>query len=1356
MRSLSLALLLLGGALSPLIAQLPPVVPGFPNVPQTPGTVLSGLNAPEQGRTAIIGYHNGILFTVPEVPSSAPNSDFAMRTWDLSDPSQPVMLSNEGITAMPVNAHGYFKSGDYLILGPNWPPESPYSYRRTGPGTVERTEFPGLLHIGVRGALFRPWLLGGTFWSYGEVSGDAYVELRGTELGRWDHLGMTGVIGHPFLLGNIAIYASDQSRTGVATYDLSDPANPVLLDVLNDGGPGGYWPELWGGNGRLLIVFPYRTAGNGIRIVDATDPTNLEFVADVPLNGTEAMYAQFQDEYAFVGDHKVDMRTFESVLFLDGANTVRPNDGGVGIDTSQFALPLGNLLITGGGASNQGMAVWAHQATPDTRGPEVGFHIPRAGATDYPQGAPISLLIHETLETPTIVNGVSFIVRPLGGTFIDGDLTFAFDDVLTFTPTSPLAANTTYEVLLPGGGIKDAVGNGMVEYSFTFSTGSTVGGNQPPVISSLEASAYPVAPNATLILSAIASDPNGDPVEYRFDFGDGTPQTAWSSAATANHTYPDPGHYRTAVQARDPSGSISSRSRTVTVTTVPAGPRPTQSSQLSCLETDRRVWAVNPDNDTVTAVDADGLAVDLEVPACDDPRSLAVSQNGEVWVACFGDDRIQILDGGSGSEVTSVATGYGSAPVQIVFDPTGAQAFVALSGTGAVRKFDATTHQEIGSLDLGPMPRALAITPDGQRLLVTRLLSPRNHAEVWDVDTASMTLNDTIILRKFGGEANWDTTASGRGVANYLTGIAIAPDGQSAWITANKPNAERGLLFGPDLDQDNTVRNVVVQIDLSSNEMIHAIDLDNSDSASAIAFSPLGDYLFVALQGNDEVVVLDAFRAGVVNGLGSLVTRLGVGAAPQGLCMDGPEQRLMAKNLTGRSVSALELTNLFAMGSPIATDQEIQTVASETMPADVLLGKEIFYGAGDLRMSSEGYIACSSCHLDGGHDGRVFDFTGRGEGLRNTTDLRGRGGTAHGNVHWSANFDEIQDFENDIRGAFGGTGFLSDSDFAATADPLGPVKAGLSIDLDALAAYVSSLGSQSVPRSPFRQANGLLTPQGVAGRTVFADQGCADCHTGPRFTDSTVGSATLHDVGTLRTTSGQRLGGPLLGIDTPTLRGAWTTSPYFHDGSAPTLADVFRVVGGTVIPAESGTVSNGAQITDTYVELNNDDTVHGRAYAHLPSTNSQVAFTGVDGGSGGLGAIEVRYSDYDARTLQIRVNGGAFQPLALAPAGNQPTWRHTNWLYARLEGVALNSGATNVVEVTSFDSFPLITVDELIVSTADEVNAAFPHRRVLALPPAGQQDLLAYLLQLDGQDEANPETPLFADGFESGNTIAWD
>lgn len=38
------------------------------------------LNEPNQGRTAILAYHKGLLFTVPELPASQPGSDFEVRT----------------------------------------------------------------------------------------------------------------------------------------------------------------------------------------------------------------------------------------------------------------------------------------------------------------------------------------------------------------------------------------------------------------------------------------------------------------------------------------------------------------------------------------------------------------------------------------------------------------------------------------------------------------------------------------------------------------------------------------------------------------------------------------------------------------------------------------------------------------------------------------------------------------------------------------------------------------------------------------------------------------------------------------------------------------------------------------------------------------------------------------------------------------------------------------------------------------------------------------------------------------------------------------------------------------------------
>ncbi len=93
-----------------------------------------------------------------------------------------------------------------------------------------------------------------------------------------------------------------------------------------------------------------------------------------------------------------------------------------------------------------------------------------------------------------------------------------------------------------------------------------------------------------------------------------------------------------------------------------------------------------------------------------------------------------------------------------------------------------------------------------------------------------------------------------------------------------------------------------------------------------------------------------------------------------------------------------------------------------------------------------------------------------------------------------------------------------------------------------------------VPRSPHRSTDGTLPATAAAGETHFLALGCDGCHSGTQYTDSTLG--LRHDVGTLTAASGQRLGQPLDGLDTPTLRGVHGSAPYLHDGSAPTLMDV--------------------------------------------------------------------------------------------------------------------------------------------------------------------------------------------------------
>ena len=204
-----------------------------------------------------------------------------------------------------------------------------------------------------------------------------------------------------------------------------------------------------------------------------------------------------------------------------------------------------------------------------------------------------------------------------------------------------------------------------------------------------------------------------------------------------------------------------------------------------------------------------------------------------------------------------------------------------------------------------------------------------------------------------------------------------------------------------------------------------------------------------------------------------------------------------------RTVGVYDLAPLLQGGQySVPLLATLNAVATEKLAANVLKGKQLFYDARDPRLARDRYMSCASCHNDGGSDGRVWDLTGLGEGLRNTIALRGRAGMGQGFLHWSGNFDEVQDFEGQIRALAGGTGLMSDAAFDAgtRSEPLGTPKAGLSADLDALAAYVASLNTFAP--APARPSASALSANAAAGKAVFTSMNCAACHSGAAFTGS--------------------------------------------------------------------------------------------------------------------------------------------------------------------------------------------------------------------------------------------------------------
>ncbi|MEM7203604.1 MAG: Ig-like domain-containing protein [Planctomycetota bacterium] len=960
-----------------------------------------------------------------------------------------------------------------------------------------------------------------------------------------------------YAIGNTLVLTNSDGGPGFARFDISDPAVPVLIDS-NPTTPIPYAGSI--NDGRFVVAavsgpIAQPTGQNGsFHIHDLFAPGFPQIgEAPMPSRGGTALT---QDAFVHVASSTVYRKLDVSGSpYTVVGSTSQPISGG----DWDWVSPMGNVAILGDD-QGQGSHIIPHQSQPDGVGPRVTMVDPPDGATDLDVKTRVGITASDMIEMGSI-DTTTFIVRPVGGSALAGSYSNQFG-IVNFWPRDPLRPDTTYEVVIAAGGMTDWAGNGLAE---TFVSQFTTWDAAGRVLVGVAAQA-PIETGTPLNVT-VESVTGVGPFQYSWDFGDGSPPTPFSTNPGATHTYTRGGHF--SVLCRVTNGTAEGTASYLQTVHHPlTTDQPTHSSTIAIHEQRHRVFCVNADNDTVTSIHKNNYRKLFELPVDDQPRTVAFAPDETAWVVCQGDATINVVHLLSAQLLGRIQLPDASAPYGIAMSPDGRTAYVTLTATGQVAKLNTDTRRWIDTATVGPEPRGIAVSADGQRIFVTRHISaggpaagsvgpgpdgapPRDAkartpaGEVYELSAMPFARVRTIRLAFDPGP---DTEASGRGVPNYLGSPAISTDGRRMWIPSKKDNIARGTFRSAEpLNFESTVRTIVSQIDLqrSREDLSARIDFNDRDMACAVAFSRLGDYTFHALQGSNEIDVRDAYTGDVTGDIPN------TGLAPQGLVLS-EDGRMFVHNFMSRNVTVYDVTGVtrsttFAM--PLITT--VSTVANEALSPQELQGKQIFYNADDPRMNEDGYISCASCHLDGGQDGQVWDFTDRGEGLRNTISLQGRGGMGHGNVHWTANFDEIQDFENDIRGPFGGDGFMSDTLFGTgtVSNPLGQPKAGLSPELDALAAYVSSLSEFG--QSPHRAPSGALTVAGARGKVVFEQLSCAQCHSGNNFTDG-----LLHNVGTIQRGSGQRIGGPLTGLETPTLRGLWNSAPYLHNGSAATLLDV--------------------------------------------------------------------------------------------------------------------------------------------------------------------------------------------------------
>jgi hypothetical protein len=293
---------------------------------------------------------------------------------------------------------------------------------------------------------------------------DAHDPNNVTFVKRLPTSAFAGVSAGPlFAVGNILVITTPKSNGGIATLDISDPLNPVTLDAFKTGNS--YIGQFY--RHYVFLQSP-------VRAWDVlTDPTTISRTPISTLTTDKSEYLSFGDDYLFLGH----LRPNAGVSKIDISDPMHMKiteriwgrlDRTVNDD--QFALAIGPLVVmTDDQSPYYGAVIGVHSADPDKKAPTVDTIIPRDGSTGVSLKSRIGLSLTDNIELAT-VNAASFIVRPVGGQPLAGKWSAAWG-VVNFDPQEDLKSKTTYEVILPKGGMTDLVGNALAaDFKATFTT----------------------------------------------------------------------------------------------------------------------------------------------------------------------------------------------------------------------------------------------------------------------------------------------------------------------------------------------------------------------------------------------------------------------------------------------------------------------------------------------------------------------------------------------------------------------------------------------------------------------------------------------------------------------------------------------------------------------------------------------------------------------------------------------------------------------------------------------------------------------------------------------------------------------
>jgi DNA-binding beta-propeller fold protein YncE len=583
------------------------------------------------------------------------------------------------------------------------------------------------------------------------------------------------------------------------------------------------------------------------------------------------------------------------------------------------------------------------------------------------------------------------------------------------------------------------------------------------------------------------------------------------------------------------SGDIHFRTDFAVLATNPAISKPLQSSArsttgASIAAVDGGAIVVDSETGTVSLLD-DASHVKDTLKLASVAGLLAVDPaTKKVFVADRNGDKIVILAYGNKLQaIGSIPTA--TEPYGLALTPDGETLLVTTVAGKMLQAFDSESKKEKWAIEVGPGARAVTVAPDGKEAVVSFLglgavarvqLQQKPTIRFESLAVAPMPIEGMATFGSTQGVP--ERYARNAFAATFVGDTAVIAYQQSTPLqVATNGNESRGT-YGGSAEGNPPILHRLAFLPRSwgSPGRAHI----RVQMPRAIAYDAASDVLLIADMANDEVVVIaNTSKASIRQESRRALQREGKRCGPDGVALaangdvlvncsfDKRVARLSGSG-NGRTIEVPEGQTRFSTLTQMAVDWSAPLSKSPLSEA-AERGRNLFHAGNDSRLAMSGAMSCGNCHPEARNDGLSWRIQGT---ELQTPLLAGRLLGTHP-FKWDGQDKDLQTSLMKTTVRLGGNGI--------------PVS-----DARDLQAYLEALPTIRVNQ----ESNVATISAQKRGQKLFNDKnvGCRSCHSGKNYSDG----------------KSYEFSDDIPHVNTPSLLGLAASAPYYHDGSAASLRDL--------------------------------------------------------------------------------------------------------------------------------------------------------------------------------------------------------